>query len=951
MKNSNHMPSLATENEACVAQQRRALQNLLGAWNGSLRFRLLALGLMPLLLAFPLVMAALSIFGGDRAEVMLEANLRSQLGASSSYLDQKTRETSNQLRQLVRRERVRGLIRSPNGAELVQRVLAEEAESSDLDYLLIIEEDGRVLASNSGTSAGMLLPLDHVIQQAREGVTTAAIARFDADVLHMLGNSIQTTAQVSVHTGSNQTIEDRALVIHAAAHFPLSVDSPNAILVGGVLLSQNAALIDHMRDLVYPVGTMPDGTEGLTLLSVDDTIVALSRQRQDHGHSTGGKLPTEPAAALSKGEEQWVGRTTFGDDTYMTGVSALRAMHDGELLGAVGVAFPYAPYDRAFRLLLWAVGGLMAVTMLVVSVSYLIAGRKITGRLSDIGRTMFRVQQGDRNARVGTSSRRDELELLARDFNVLLDTISLQDEAQNRAQKTIADEASRRRALFENERDGVMILNDDGTVFEANPSAASMLGYTTDELRNMHISTWQANLDTSEMVENMHTSQERGNLIETVHHRKDGSSYIAEVTLSQVRWSDRSFILINQRDVSDRKAVEEELDRYRLNLESLVEQRTRDLNDRTEQLDTIISLSPDGIVSFDRMGHVASINRAFLRLTGLEEQAVRRLNNKSFASVLGSRCRDPEAYTSLEALWAERDSTDEEGFTKFRKLVLEMSGPGERILELHLKSSKSAFISQVLYIRDITRETEVDRMKTEFLSTAAHELRTPMASIYGFSELLLHRKLSEDKQRELLDIISRQATLMTTIIDELLDLARIEARRGQDFVIETLVLQDIVRRAAGDYIQPMGRHQPTLTVTDAPVHVRADRGKLQQAILNVLSNAYKYSPNGGEVSIECQPENDSQHVVIVIRDQGIGMSAEQVARVFERFYRADASGHIPGTGLGMSIVKEIVELMGGQVSVSSALNIGTTVTLRFPIVSPIMHHKQGDWPAALAQES
>lgn len=933
MNDLDDISTLPPENEAPIADQQRRLPSWRGTWNSSLRFRLLALGLMPLLLAFPLVMAALSVLGGDRAEEMLLANLRSQLGASSSYLEQTRRETGHQLGQLVRSDRMKALLRSDSDARTVQRVLAEVAESNNLDYLLIIGDDGRIMASDSGKSTGMRLPLDHVVRQAREGVTTSEFERFGSDVLNLLGNNLHIEAQVRLLEGGNLATEDRGLVIHAAAHFPLSVDSPNAMLVGGILLNRNTALIEHMRELVYPVGTLPDNNEGLTLLTVGGNVVTLSRQLQEGGRLVGGKLPDAPTAAITNGADQWNGTTAFGDATYMMGVAAIRDMHDRELLGSVSVAFPYAPYERAIRLLLWAVGGVMAVTMLVVSVSYLAAGRDITGRLSAIGRTMSRVRRGDRSARVSTSRRHDELEMLARHFNVLLDTISRQDEAQKQSQKKIADEASRRRALFEHERDGVVILNEDGTVFEANPSAARMLGFLPDELKGMHVSAWEANFSATEIAANIRTARPEGDMIETVHRRKDGSSYVAEVTLSRVQWGEKTFILTTQRDISERKATEAELERYHLNLELLVEQRTRELNDRTEQLNTIFALSPDGVVSFDRQGQVASVNRAFLSITGLQEHMVKGLNEHAFTAVLRSRCRDPKAFAGLEAM----RSTPLEGSNPGgaaaevdRYPVLELTGPGSRIIELNLRSSESAFISQVLYVRDITRESEVDRMKSEFLSTAAHELRTPMASIYGFSELLLHRKFSDEKRRDLLETISRQATRMSTIIDELLDLARIEARRDKDFVREPLDLLALVSQVATDYKPPEGRPAPVLDSCGRSPMVNADRGKLQQAVLNVLSNAYKYSPDGGAVDIRCQCASESHRVGISIVDRGMGMTPEQVARVFERFYRADTSGQIPGTGLGMSIVKEIIELHGGQVEVSSQPGAGTTVTLWLP---------------------
>lgn len=924
------LSTLPAENEAQLTAKSGNPIRWKQLWHSSLRFRLLAIGLMPLLLAFPMVMGVLLYLGGDRAEAILLSNLRAQLGAGVNYLNQARAETGNRLGQLVRSERVRSLLLPDSDPVQTVRQLAELAESNDLDYLLIVDDNGRILASNSGLFTTRRLPDDHVVRQARVGVVTSALERFEPGVLSLLGHDMLEEARIDGEGGA--TPELRGLAIHAAAHFPLSVDTPNAMLVGGILLNHNSSLIEHMRELIYPLDTLPDDTEGLTLLSIDDTIVGISRQRQDGGRAMGTALPPAAVQMLARQEDEWRGLVTFGDDRFMAGFAPLRDAQ-GTTLGAIGVAFPYAPYGRAISLLLWSVGGLMALTMLVVSLAYLAAGRDISARLSQLGRTMSQVRRGDRAARVQTSHRADELELLARHFNVLLDTVSLQDEAQRQAQKAIADEASRRRALFEHERDGVVILNVDGSVFEANPSAANMLGYSVEEMRQLHVTDWEANFNATEIAANIRTARPEGDMIETVHRRKDGSSYVAEVTLSRVQWGEKTFILSTQRDISERKATEAELDRYHLNLELLVEQRTRELNDRTEQLNTIFALSPDGVVSFDRLGQVASVNRAFLSITGLQEHMVKGLDEHAFTAVMRTRCRDPKAFAGLQAMRSELidgSATDGAATAASRHPILELAGPGGRIIELNLRPSESAFISQVLYVRDITRETEVDRMKSEFLSTAAHELRTPMASIYGFSELLLHRKFSDEKRRDLLETISRQATRMSTIIDELLDLARIEARRDKDFVREPLDLLALVSQVATDYKPPEGRPAPVLDSCSRSPMVNADRGKLQQAVLNVLSNAYKYSPDGGAVDIRCQCESDSHRVGISIVDHGIGMTPEQVARVFERFYRADTSGQIPGTGLGMSIVKEIIELHGGQVEVSSQPGEGTTVTLWLP---------------------
>jgi signal transduction histidine kinase len=251
------------------------------------------------------------------------------------------------------------------------------------------------------------------------------------------------------------------------------------------------------------------------------------------------------------------------------------------------------------------------------------------------------------------------------------------------------------------------------------------------------------------------------------------------------------------------------------------------------------------------------------------------------------------------------------------------------MLELAQHQGEGPEVQRVLHVRDVTHQVEVDRIKSEFLSMAAHELRTPMTSIYGFTELMLLRPLTPERQREALQKIHRQSEAMIGILNELLDLSRLEARRGQDFRFESLPAQAVVQEAVQDFSPPESREPPLLELAEAALPVHVDRGKLQQVMRNLLSNAYKYSPQGGRVWVRLRAEEDEQ-VLIEVQDQGIGMSAEELAHVSERFYRADKSGSIPGTGLGMSIVKEILELMSGSLRLSSAPGQGTTVQVRLP---------------------
>jgi len=369
-------------------------------------------------------------------------------------------------------------------------------------------------------------------------------------------------------------------------------------------------------------------------------------------------------------------------------------------------------------------------------------------------------------------------------------------------------------------------------------------------------------------------------------------------------------------------------------ISQLISRLVSRLQERGEQLSAIFALSPDGFVSFDQHRQVNYVSPAFTRLTGLAESQVLGLSERQFARQVGAQCVN--GGPSLQDFGALPHADELSSTAHHRRDTIELERPAKRVLEIGLRQGRSQAISQVLHLRDVTHETEVDQLKSEFLSTAAHELRTPMASIYGFSELMMARELSPERQKEVISTIHRQTELMISIVNELLDLARIEARRGKDFSLEDVDLRELAHEVMHDFKPPHERPSPIALLPDEPLRVRVDRSKMTQALGNVLSNAYKYSPGGGVVRVTLVHEDKgpgARRVGIAVSDQGIGMTPEQLARVSERFYRADTSGSIPGTGLGMSIVKEIVELLGGSLTLASTFGQGTTATLWLPLVA------------------
>jgi signal transduction histidine kinase len=345
---------------------------------------------------------------------------------------------------------------------------------------------------------------------------------------------------------------------------------------------------------------------------------------------------------------------------------------------------------------------------------------------------------------------------------------------------------------------------------------------------------------------------------------------------------------------------------------------------RSAQLDTIFSLSPDGFVLFDEREQLMFANPAFERMTGRSwKSETEFMSLETFESELGRLCHHDHPM-GLIAQWGE------DGDPSHSRLQL--ARPQHRVVRGELRRNMVGRGETILYFRDITHEDEVDRMKSEFLASAAHELRTPMVSIFGFTELLLRRKYKEDRQADMLQTIHRQSGLLVKMINELLDLARIESRRGMDLLIEAHPLRQLVDHSVKGLMRKDTDRQVTLL--DIPeVQVLMDPEKMQLALSNLLSNAFKYSPQGGEVTLGARllVEQGKHMVVLEVQDQGIGMKPDQVARAFERFYRADASGNIPGTGLGLSLVKEIAELHNGRAELQSEAGQGTLARLYLPV--------------------
>lgn len=244
-------------------------------------------------------------------------------------------------------------------------------------------------------------------------------------------------------------------------------------------------------------------------------------------------------------------------------------------------------------------------------------------------------------------------------------------------------------------------------------------------------------------------------------------------------------------------------------------------------------------------------------------------------------------------------------------------------------------ISQVVMAyHDVTEARRVELMKSEFVSTAAHELRTPLATIIGYADLMLgNPELARERLHEYLTLIIGRAEHLSHIVSDLLDVSRIEAGEGLRLVFEPCRLDLICREAAWAHEDVRRSHPIVLALPEEEAVIEGDRFALMQVLENLLSNAIKYSPRGGEIVLRVVPAADG--VQLTVADRGIGMTAEQVEHIFDKFYRVNSSNAaIPGTGLGMTIVKYLIEAHHGRIAVESESGIGTTVRIELPRRQP-----------------
>ncbi len=273
------------------------------------------------------------------------------------------------------------------------------------------------------------------------------------------------------------------------------------------------------------------------------------------------------------------------------------------------------------------------------------------------------------------------------------------------------------------------------------------------------------------------------------------------------------------------------------------------------------------------------------------------------------------------------NTTNEPERVDFLQITIDSSSL--EIYEAQLVVPKESFV--ILILRNVTQREKLDTMRRDFVANVSHEIRTPLTVIHGFAETLKDQDFERDQQKTYLDLIIRQSQTLRLLVDDLLALASLENAQlpPDDEPVDLLqILENQIHDAS---LISNGKHKILLGVS-SPLVIYGSRQELETAVRNLIGNALRYTPQGGRITAGLI--KDDQDIRLYVSDTGIGIAAEHVPRITERFYRIDKarSRESGGTGLGLAIVKRISLRHDGRLEINSRLGSGSTFTIIIPVI-------------------
>ena len=335
------------------------------------------------------------------------------------------------------------------------------------------------------------------------------------------------------------------------------------------------------------------------------------------------------------------------------------------------------------------------------------------------------------------------------------------------------------------------------------------------------------------------------------------------------------------------------------------------------KIEAILTYMTDGVIAVDMNGMILHANPAAFRVFKVKEQEIEGKHFNEITTMLGLDSK-------LKNLIFDEKEKDN---------IIKISDSIIRVSIVPFKNERYETAGAIIVLQDVTEQENLDRMRKEFVANVSHELRTPLTTIKSYAETLQSGAIDDkDMALKFIHVIESESDRMTRLVKDLLMLSRLDYDR------EELNMKDMdIAKIVNDCIYKMEISAKqkeqiiSLDITDKIPTIIGDKDRIEQVIINIISNSIKYTPEKGEIIVKLA--KDDEYISIKVIDNGIGIPKEDTVRLFERFYRVDKarSRMLGGTGLGLSIAKQIVEAHKGSINLESIYSKGTEVTIKLPL--------------------